>query len=528
MSGMTINPWGEPLPPNLPNPGPNAATPTTALTLVASQPGDQVARIQPLTVTQLRSLSALVSRLDFARRAGKTHGGNRDLYTALGYPRSLGIEDIRDEHRRGGIAKRLLEIYPKAAWAGGAAIVENPDPGEETVFETAVDSLFRRLKIWSRLTRADILSQFGHYSILLIGAPGAANTPLPSSLSPDDIYYLKPYAEDHAEIADLVSDPANPRFGLPTAYNIKIVAPSLSHAGASSTIVHTIREVHWSRVIHISTDLLEDDVYSPFGLESVWNYLLDLQKVVGGGSEAAWKRMDPGLHVDLDPDVEYTSETEEALEDQVDEYLHNVSRIIRTRGGKVNPLAAAVNAFGPNAAFVINLIASTRGIPVRILMGSERGEQASTQDRKNWADRIAEYRATVCEQIISDIVDRFVTHGALPAPENENWVQVWPSIEELDELEKSQAALNKAQANIYQYRSEQRIIYPANEIRAQIDGLGPTEAVVIAPPDPAGPTVGGPVGGTGERLDNTPGGSEVSFSVNALRRLKSMLRISGR
>lgn len=450
--------------------------------------------------TDLRSLSSLmVERQAFARDVvGLTYYDSatgqflRNLYATLGYARSGSLKFSHYLHRyeRGGIAERIIDAYPQATWSGGARIVEDPDPSTETVFEAAVRELFDRLQVWSRLTRADTLAGLGQYSVLLIGAPPKnLELELPSSLRAEDIKYLMPISESRVTIESYDDkDIESPRYGLPLYYNLK-----LPGTGQSS------RRVHHSRVIHIADGLLESDLFGKPRLRAVWNYLDDLDKIIGGGAEAAWKRMDPGMQVNVDPEMPFSATEQQALSDEIDEYQHGVRRVMRTRGTEVNLLSTTVAGFGPNADAVIKLISATTGIPYRILTGSERGELASTQDRLNWSDRITERRRSFATPLIRELLSRLIDRNALPAPstdvidggkaaggkglasEGVGYTILWPEVGEIDNVTKADVIGKLAGANQSQYIAGLPPVITSDEIRRIILALGPMDPSDIPP-----------------------------------------------
>lgn len=426
------------------------------------------AQLLTLSADTLRSLESdpatLLERARFASRYNLTFGGKRNLDEALGYAPKLDIKLYKQRYERGGIAERLAEAYPRATWAGGASIVEDPDPDVLTAFEEAAVELFSRLGVWSRIMRADILSGLGEFGVLLIGAKGNLNEELPKNLGAEGILYLTPLGEDRVKIKDLDEDAASVRYGLPTAYTVK-----LDDKRNTSVVVH------WSRVIHIAEGLLDNDVYGKPRLRAVWNYLDDLEKVVGGGAEAAWNRMDPGFHADLDPQVALTPEHKERLKVQIEEFQHKLRRFITTRGMKINPLSGEVTAFGTNADSILDLIAGTTGIPQRVFVGSERGELASAQDRDNWADRIAERRREFAIPLVASFVDRLVEYGALPKPAE--FEVVWPNEDEMNEEQKANVAAKLAAANRDMAEATGEPLMVSDEIRGNILGLGPLAEV---------------------------------------------------
>jgi hypothetical protein len=420
---------------------------------------------------QLRSaVSLLLERSRFAATAGMTFpdgagGFLRDLYAQLGYKRELTPKDYWERYVRGGVAARIIDAYPRATWIGGVELREDEDPGVETPFEREIYALDRRLDLWARVMRSDILAGLGRYAVLVIGARGNLSSPLPRMSSSEDILYLTPLSEGRAKIKSLVTDHRDERFGLPEEYGIQLVAEHET-------------PVHWSRVVHVAERLLEDDVYGQPRLAAVWNYLDDLDKIVGGGAEASWKRMDPGMQLDIDPTIDLTPEDEEDLSDEIDEYVHGLRRVMRTRGADLKLLNALPSPFGTNIEAILQLVGAATGIPQRILAGSERGELASQQDRENWNDRVAERRREFAEPLVKRLVERLIKHGALPAPAGEEdgeYTIRWPEAEELSEAEKAGVASTMASANASQKASEGSVIMTANEIRDRILGLPPLE-----------------------------------------------------
>lgn len=416
------------------------------------------------------SPSLLVSRVEWGRNAGLSYFDpttgkyGRSMNEALGYSPVLTYADYRARYERGGIAERIVEAYPRATWGGEIYFQENPDPNDYTLFEQAADDLFDRLGAWNKLRRADVLAGLGDYSVILIGArtPGSLETPLTKVSGPDAILYLSPGPQVGAKIESVEMDKNSDRFGLPLFYSVNI--------GTAQNAEFT--KVHWTRVIHVAEGSLENDLFGKPRLRAVWNRLDDLDKILGGGAEAAWKRMDPGLQVDIDPEIELTPEEEDRLDAELDEYHHGARRHLRTRGGKISPLAANVAAFASNATAIMEQISGTSGIPRRILIGSERGELSSLQDRDNWSDRVTERRREFAAPLILSILQRFIDIGALPQPAGKVSV-VWPEIEELNSAQKATVAGALANANQAQFNSDGRIIIEPDEIRARVFGMSP-------------------------------------------------------
>lgn len=411
-----------------------------------------------------RSLIASIvsSRARLASIAGITYGGKRDIFAVCGYDRILIPQMYRERYRRNAVAGRIVEAKPQATWRGGAEVIEDEDPDTFTEFEKEWELLETRLKIWSILQRADIVAGLGQYGVILIGAPGDISTPLPRMEGPDNIGYLQVFAEEDALISEWDRDPLSPRWGLPQFYILRRVPPFAS-TGQTVPFSTVGRKAHWSRCIHIADGLLDDNVYATPRLERVWNLLDDLEKVTGGGAEAFWKRADAGIQLNVDPELDFDEKDEEKTEQQLDDYLHKFRRSILTRGIEAKNLGSQVANFkGPMDAIISQISAGT-GIPQRILMGSERGELASNQDRDNWAERVTDRRnAFAGPLVVKQLVDRFIDNGVLPQPSK--FEVRWPEIKNLDVLQRAQVAAIWAQLNTLALEK----VVDSNEIRDRL------------------------------------------------------------
>lgn len=390
---------------------------------------------RPASVVQMlsvyRAASDLIARSQYAAMAGITFGTKRDLYTTLGYPRLLTPKDYRERYERGDLAARVVEAYPHATWRGGAELVEDEDPDTVTAFEEAFDELEERLQVWSVLGRADVLCGLGPYSVVLIGAPGALESELPRFSGPDGVLYLAPYGPEEVSVDLWEENVEDPRYGLPLFYKIR----------RRTALVSSVdRRVHWTRVVHVADNLLDDRVNGRPLIGRVWNRLDDLDKVVGGGSEAFWARVHRGMALKLseDPGFKYDAAAKAKVEEQLDEYLHGMRRYLTTRGIDIQELGGDVSNFGPQVNAIVSLISGATGIPQRILLGSERGELASSQDKENWNERVRDRRETFGTAITRDLVDSLVDHGALPEPEE--YDVRWPDIDDLTETERANVA----------------------------------------------------------------------------------------
>jgi len=323
------------------------------------------------------------------------------------------------------------------------------------------------------LERLDRMTGIGRYGVLLIGFRGQPFTDqqATSVAGPDDVLFLAPYNECSAHIDDFDGDPQSERFGLPSIYNLQINAE-----GQRAQQPGSLR-AHHSRVIHVVENALEDDVFGRPRLRNLFNLLDDALKVVGGSAETYWLEARRGLHANVDKDAKpLAPDKQKELKEQIDEYVNNLRRVIRTQGMELNTLGGSVaNPQGPFDV-IMKLVSVASGIPIRILTGSERGELASSQDEGNWAGRIEERQMHFAEPIIlRPLIDRLISFGALPEPSDGEYEINWQSLSDPGERENAETAeiMSRAAVN---FQSANRIMTP-DEGRERLGLEGPAPVV---------------------------------------------------
>jgi len=378
--------------------------------------------------------SMMVERAGYADRLGKSFGTDRDLYTVLGYTKTPSFNDYAARYDRGDIAKRIVNAYPSACWRKKPIITESI--GEETEFEVAWRDLVKRLHIWHYLQRADKISGIGRYGVLFLGFNDGKNFKEPVEKA-SELLYLFPYNEENASIRSWDNETGSRRYNLPELYNLNMVR---REAGSFT------RAVHHSRVIHVAEELTGDDVYGTPRLKAILNRLQDLDLIAGGSAEMFWRGAFPGFGLKADADADFGTQELEDLETEIQNYMHNLQRYMRLRGIDIQELSPQVSDPSKHFEMLIKLISGTTGIPQRILLGSERGELASSQDEKAWNSRVSERREEFCEPVIlRPFIDRLISVGVLPEPKDGYSVE-WPPLLALSE--KEEAEVEKARMEV--------------------------------------------------------------------------------
>lgn len=394
---------------------------------------------RPLTVNQakevLEIMTALTMRSAISSRLGKSFSGDRDLYTALGYTIEPVFSDYKARYDRQDIARAIIDAPVRACWREVPELTESQE--DETDFETQWIDLVDRRSIYHYLSRCDRLSSIGQYAVLLLGFDDGAELTEPV-VSAKDLLYLMPYMQDAASIDEYEKDSKSERYGQVNQYSINM---SIGSSETSMT-----KKVHWSRVIHVSEDNLSSDVFGTPRLQSVLNRLQDIEMISGGSSEMFWRGGFPGFGLKVDSDARIGKQDLPALEDEMEKYIHGLKRYIRLEGISIQELKPQIADPSAHINILIDLIAAAVRIPKRILLGSERGELASSQDEKNWAQRIDERRREHCEsKILRPLIDRLTKFGVLAEPK-EGYTVAWPDLLTPSDKEKAEVGQIRSKA----------------------------------------------------------------------------------
>lgn len=392
-------------------------------------------------------LSTLLNRLSWTIKAGLQFGGKRNLYATFGYKTELTFQDFIIKYVRQGIATRIINAPVISTW--------NPLPkaiGPEDLV-TSWNTFAQKQQIWGIITRTDKLAGLGRYATILIGYNDilkVADLNKPVKYNAElKVLYMQPYSEAASVISEFVTDPTDPRFGLPLYYDIKLIDPKVSARVdyiPTQLIGSTAEKVHWSRIVHISEGVLEDQIFGIPRLMPIYNDLDDLLKVAGGSAEIFWLNARSGMQIDVDKDMELDVTDAADLQDEIEEYQHELRRVIRTKGVKINNLGANVADPTGTVDVILNLIAANTGIPKAVLIGMPMGQLASTQDRANYATLIENRRTDFAEPcMLVPLIQALQYSGVLPKGIM-SWT--WKSAFRLSPLEEGQTRAQMARSAV--------------------------------------------------------------------------------
>lgn len=357
----------------------------------------------------IQVMNEIVARAMLASQMGQQYQGSRDIYTALGYKKTLSYADYEQQYKRHDIAKAIIDRPVKGTWRGGIVLSKQDSEEDNDELKSKWEELEKSHGISANLRRVDRLASLGEFAVLLLGLSDVRTSA--DNINPvqgvPTLVYVKPIAQKNVTVSKWEEDPTNPRYGMPDIYSISV--PS---AGVKSS---QMMSVHHSRIIHVVEDSFDNDVYGIPRLQAVYNRLDDLQKLVGASAEMYWRGARPGYTGKVDPDYNLPSSTKEKIKENIEEYEHDLRRVLINEGVEMKSLTQQIADPKGHVDVQLQMISAVTNIPRRLLTGSEQGELASSEDSDNWSDHLQERREGYAEpNIVRKFVDRLMQFGALP------------------------------------------------------------------------------------------------------------------
>lgn len=393
-------------------------------------------------LTRLEYLKTRVTRSELSRRMGYQYDDYRKIYKALGYPDPEGgnqqmvFSYYWNKYERQDIARAIIDRPVDATWNGTLKILE-PDTAEpDSTLAEAWGQLEDVVRIKKHLNEFDKLAGIGHYAVLLLGFDDVkqpADWQQPLGGNSRKLLYAKAISEDVCTIEEYETATNNPNYGRPRVFKI-----SLESVGEESTSKDIM--VHHSRCLYLEA--------TP-RLKPIANRLEDLDKILGGSAEIFWRGARPGYFVKPNEDAAFSDTEITQLEDELDKYEHDFRRVLTAEG--IDEVRALQQQLADPAAYLdaqLQAISAQTGIPKRILVGSERGELSSSQDRDQWLGLIKTRKEEYAEpDILRPLVNKLMEVGVLPREDSYNvmWEDLFaPSAEEKAKVGEIRARALKA------------------------------------------------------------------------------------
>lgn len=392
-------------------------------------------------------MSVAVDRMKLANRLGVAFNGERNYYKVFGYKQELTISDYINMYDRNPIAQRVIKAYPQATWRDMPHI-----ESEDTVFEQEFHKIWNTHKLTNYFERADRLASIGEYGVLFMGFQDGKEPKEPLEKGSYSLLFLSPFSQDKIQIEKLDLDLQSVRYGMPLLYKVK--------TGNKGTELL----IHHSRVIHIAENLNDSEVFGTPRLQGVYNNLVDLEKVMGASAEMFFKGAKRTFSLEAKDD--YSVDNAEELKEQADEFAHNLRDFFTLEGMEAKMFRGDYPDPSSNFNVQLDVIAGNQAIPKRILLGSEAGQLASSQDETNWNSRVDERRMSfAAPKMVRPFVDAMMLTGNLPTLED--YTIEWDESASLSELDiaqiqesRSRTIDNLDRAGVASLETKLKVLHP--------------------------------------------------------------------
>lgn len=410
-------------------------------------------------------VNAVQRRLDrmfpaFFGSGSTKHDHGKDF----GWPDTLTFEKFHRMYRRNSLASAGVDKTIAKTWQDNPQIWETEKPAESRI-ESDIRQRFEDLRIWQMMAEADRRSMVGQYAAVIlrfrddqpfdqpVGRVGGGLMGLAGAI---------PCWESQLTVSEWNDDPASEDYGLPKMFQFSEAALGNEGHAARSFQVHPDRVLIWSD---------DGTVNGRSALEPGFNDLLDAEKIKGAGGEGFWKNArgapmieaaegltpaDVASNMGVSPE-----DVLDAINDQLESFQSGFDKGLMLGGMTAKPLQITLPVPEHFFAAPVNSFAASILMPVKILLGSQTGERASTEDAKEWASTCASRRVNRCKPLIHEFISRLERAGILP---ERDWFIGWQDLLESSDSEKMDRAAKMSAINSQTHPGDEPAFLPS-EIR---------------------------------------------------------------
>ncbi|HBY4992053.1 gp5 [Klebsiella pneumoniae] len=377
-----------------------------------------------------------------------------------GFPEQVTYENLYALYRRGGIAHGAVEKLVGKCWQTNPEIIEGDDADEskdETAWEKKAKKVFTK-RLWRAFAEADRRRLVGRYAGILLHINDSRKWYQPvvrgKSLKKVTIAWAGALT-----VSEWITDENSADYGQPKQWKY---VESLPNGGTNQHFVHPDR-------VFILGDYSNDAIGF---LEPGYNACVSLEKVEGGSGESFLKNAARQLNVNFEKEIDFNNLASlygvsiDELQDKFNEVAGEMNRgndvLMTTQGATVAPLVTAVA--DPSATYNVNLqtFAASVDIPVKVLVGMQTGERASTEDQKYFNARCQSRRGDLSFEI-EDFSDKLIDLKIIDAVSEKT--VIWDDLNEQTGTEKLANAKTMAEINQTFQGSGENPAFSREEIR---------------------------------------------------------------
>lgn len=408
----------------------------------------------------------------------------RKYYKDFGWPEHLSFIDFYRIWERNGVASAAVSKTNTKVWQSSPYLLEpievvidgekTEGPHPETPVEEAIREHFEEIDFWGKIAEADAQAMVGGYAGVIFRI--ADNRRFAESVAGvsngiEALVEVIPAWAGQLTVAEWDGDVESLTYGKPKMFQFNEANVGNKEAGSNRTF-----EVHPDRVHIWSKD---QSVHAKSMLEPGFNDLMTLEKVSGAGGEGFWKnaKSAPIMEIEKDSNVRdlatlldvEENKIGEALDEVVRNFNEGFDKALVTKNMKVKTLPVMLSS--PEHFFNIAMqsFAASMGIPVKILIGAQTGQRASTEDSDEFARYAQARRHLIAKPNIRSVIKKLQKPNVLPSAVK---LRIdWDDLTEKTLEDKVRRADSMAGVNQRMLHTR-RLVFTENEIR-EVVGLEP-------------------------------------------------------
>ncbi len=415
-------------------------------------------------------------------------GAKHNHYKDFGLPEEVDFKLLYSFYERNSLAKAAVDKTVRKTWQDPPWLLEKPRDGsegstkKETRLEKAIRHHFDKIRFWTKVMEADRRSLVGKYSAVILRVADGKKTeePLESVRGGlEALVDIVPVWEGQLRVKEYDTNMESLSYGEPLMYEYdegqvgNATSTNPAFKGRKLTI-------HPSRLIIWSVDGTMD---GESALKAGVNDLLTIEKIVGAGGEGFWKnaKQAPILEMDKEADIQKMArsmgitvdEVADTMNEQAAAWQKGFDELLMLQG--MTAKLPKIELPDPEHFFMnaLQSFAASFDIPLKVLVGTQTGERASTEDASQWNQTCNFRRKNTVIPNILQIVNRLEGCGIIKV--NPEWFVDWTDLTEATVLEKIERVGKMAKVN----KDAADIVFTPTEMRATV-GYEPADEAEIA------------------------------------------------
>jgi len=279
---------------------------------------------------------------------------------------------------------------------------------DEEKFNEEVQKVLLLLNAKDVFTQAAVFERAYGWSIVVLGYQDKAATLKDPVSMPDKIASLEAYAPPMIVDVKVDENKNSARFGLPEIYKIRISEREEA-------------EIHYTRVIHFATRLLDHPWKGLSVLEPVWDDLTVIRNIAWGMGQTLY-RYGSGF-----PVVTVKGANKDQLREWAREWGPLTARtsLFKTDRQQIEFLGLGGRALNPEPYYsaILERISSGSGIPKPMIIGAQAGQLSGSEvNERNYFKLISDAQSRY-EPGVMDLIDRLMKTGQIQeVPYKINWL----------------------------------------------------------------------------------------------------------